>query len=274
MKGGYRARQVLSTVGKRVTALAHPPLAGLMTRADVREVSRMPHFTEGTTVVRRRPVSFSDSIGLLHSVEEIFRSKVYQFKAKTDAPHIIDAGANIGLSVLFFKELYPQATIVAYEPDSAIFKLLERNTSGLAGVELRQAAAWIEKTTLTFYTEGSLAGSTQIDFLNTHKAVSVAAERLRDEIRKRPVDFLKIDIEGAENAVLFDIADDLNQVDHLFFEYHSIPGKPQLLGQLLELVASKGFRYAINGAHGPGLPFVEKLPSGFDLQLNVFCFRS
>ncbi|WP_174284530.1 FkbM family methyltransferase [Sphingomonas bacterium] len=209
----------------------------------------------------------------MHSVIEIFKDEVYQFKADNAAPHIIDAGANIGLSVLFFKELYPEATIVAYEPDREIFQLLCENVGHLPGVELHEAAAWTEDTTLTFFKEGSLAGSTEMDFLSKGSTVLVRAERLKDAILKRPVDFLKIDIEGAENAVLFDIVDCLDHVRHLFFEYHSTPGKPQLLGQLLELVAAKGFRYAINGAHGPALPFVDKVPHGFDLQLNIFCFR-
>ena len=42
---------------------------------------------------------------------------------------------------------------------------------------------------------------------------------------------------------------------------------------MLDLVRRAGFRYVINGAHGPRLPFVERVPHGFDLQLNVSCFR-
>lgn len=245
-----------------------------MNTADYRAARRAAPFTPGATAVLGRPVRYADSDGLLHSVYEIFREEVYKFRASNEAPHIIDAGANIGLSVLYFKDLYPDATIVAYEPDPQMFELLTDNTQHLSGVELRKAAAWVEDTTLTFFTEGSLAGSTEIDFLGKGREVKIKAERLRDEIQKRPVDFLKIDIEGAENSVLFDIKDALGSIDHLFFEYHSTPGKDQLLGDLLNLVTEAGFRYAINGAHGPSHPFVGKVAHGFDLQLNVFCFRN
>ena len=169
--------------------------------------------------------------------------------------------------------MYPKATVVAYEPDAAIFSMLQRNTAALTNVELHQAAAWTEDTELTFYSEGSLAGSVDVDFLGTANATTIKAERLRTQIEKRPVDFLKVDIEGAENAVLFDIEDQLDTVDHLFFEYHSNPEKPQLLGDLLNLVTRNGYRYSINGTHGARLPFVERIDTGFDLQLNVFCFR-
>lgn len=249
------------------------PLRGVMTGRDYRAVARATPLTHGTTRIMGRDIAYSDNAGVLHSAREVFLDEVYRFRAKTDAPHIIDAGANIGLSVLYFKSLYPSATIVAYEPDPAIFALLERNTAGLAGVELRRAAAWVEDTELSFYAEGSLAGSTEVDLTGHATRTTIDAQRLRDELARRPVDFLKIDIEGAENRVLFDIADQLDGVDHLFFEYHSDPHKPQRLGDMLNLVSAHGFRYSINGTHGARLPFVELIERGFDLQLNVFCFR-
>lgn len=249
------------------------PLKGAMTVGDYLSVRRVKPLTHGHTRVAGIKIVFSDNAGVIHSAREVFSDEVYRFNARTDTPHIIDAGANIGLSILYFKRLNPKATIVAYEPDAAIFQLLRQNTVGLDGVELHQAAAWIEDTELTFYTEGSLAGSVEIDFAGAGKPMTVKAERLRDEIAKRPVDFLKIDIEGAENSVLFDIEDQLDHVDHLFFEYHSTPGKPQQLADLLALVQRRGFRYSINGAHGPRYPFIQTVSQGFDLQLNVLCFR-
>jgi FkbM family methyltransferase len=263
----------MNLIAKLTGRRHHPDIETPMTPQDEAAVRATPPFVTGHTRVYGHPVTYSDRDGLLHSVNEIFRDEVYRFTAKSDAPHIIDAGANIGLSVRYFKRLYPAASIVAYEPDAAIFPLLEQNTEFLAGVTVRQAAAWIDEDDLTFYSEGSLAGSSQMDFLGKGEVTTVRAERLRDEIAKQPVDFLKIDIEGGENRVLFDIADVLDQVDHLFFEYHSVPGEAQKLGDMLNLVRDAGFRYVINGTHGPRLPFVEKVSHGFDLQLNVMCFR-
>jgi FkbM family methyltransferase len=248
-------------------------MRGVMTTGDYWRTKRAQPLKPGVTRIQGEPIEYSDNAGLLHSVREIFLDDIYKFNAKTDRPHIIDAGANIGLSVRYFKRLFKAATIIAYEPDPAIFTMLARNVGAMEGVELRQAAAWTEETTLTFYTEGSLAGSTEVDFLGLQKPVSVRAESLKAELQKRPVDFLKIDIEGAENEVLFDIKDELDGVDHLFFEYHSMPSRAQKLGAMLDLVADKGFRYSINGTHGARLPFVERAEHSFDLQLNVFCFR-
>jgi FkbM family methyltransferase len=249
------------------------PYSGIMSPLDALQVHFKPRMRRGETRIAGRRVAYSDSTGLLHSAREIFKEQVYRFEARSSRPHIIDAGANIGLSVLYFKTLYPEASILAYEPDAVIFDILEQNTRNLPGVEVRNAAVWNEDTELRFFSEGSLAGSSEINFLGTGKEMVVRAERLKPEIAKRPVDFLKIDIEGAENAVLFDIEDELDNVSNLFFEYHSVPNNQQRLGELLSLVSRRGFRYMINGSHGPELPFVEKRDWGFDLQLNVSCYR-
>ncbi len=254
----------------------HPersPMPALLDDAAYAAVRRLRPFEEGRVDLFGRSFAFADAAGFLHSLREIFVDEVYRFDSPDAAPHIIDAGANIGLSVLYFKRLHPQATVIAYEPDPQMFALLEQNTRGIDGVELHRAAAWTEDTELTFYQEGSLAGSTEVDFLNAGSSITVKAERLRDRLADRPVSFLKIDIEGAENEVLFDIADALDRVGLLFFEYHSAKGKPQQLGRILEMVTAAGFRYAINGCHTAARPFVETMPMAFDLQLNVSCFR-
>lgn len=250
------------------------PYPRLIPAQDYWAIRRLPPFVSGSARVLGQDVRFSCREGFLHSVQEIFVDEVYLFKAASDAPRIIDAGANIGLSVLYFKHLYPKCRLTAFEPDPAIFKLLQANVGALPGVELHEAAAWTEDTTLTFYPTGSLAGSTEVDFTAKGEAIRIKAERLRDEIAKGPVDFLKIDIEGAENQVLFDIADQLGSVDHLFLEYHSNPEKPQLLGEMLTVVKDAGFRYFINGAHAPWRPYMDTVESGFDLQLNISCKRA
>src|SRR6266487_3582389 len=47
---------------------------------------------------------------------ETFKYNQYRFTADTSAPFILDCGSNIGVSVVYFKTLYPQAKIIAFEP--------------------------------------------------------------------------------------------------------------------------------------------------------------
>ena len=241
------------------------------------QLKNYPRFKTGQIKLHGQDFLFPDNYGFLHSLEEIFRDEVYRFNSKKPDPLIIDAGANMGLSIVYFKQLYPAAKIIAFEPDPNIYQILQQNITSLGynQVDLHNAAAWIDDTTLTFFSEGSLAGSTEVDLVNAGSTQTVKAERLRKWLLKAPVDFLKIDIEGAENTVLFDLADELHRVQHLFLEYHSIAGKEQVLGEILIVIKNAGFRYYIKSAFDlVRFPFTQTLSKGFDLQLNIFCFRT
>ena len=110
---------------------------------------------------------------------------------------------------------------------------------------------------------------------DTGKIIEVETIRLRDYLIRK-VDFLKIDIEGAENEVIEDIKDLLHHVERIFVEFHSFNNKEQMLPEILAILKNAGFRLHISS---PGLvsknPFV-KLNSyaNMDNQLNIYGFRS
>jgi FkbM family methyltransferase len=252
------------------------PLRRSMPTLTYFRTKRAPPFQVTETELFGKPLWFSNAEGFFHSYDEIFKTRVYDFRAKTDAPTIIDAGANIGLSVIFFKKLYPNCRIIAFEPDPEIFHLLAKNVHahGLSDVDLREEAAWVNNDELTFYSEGSLSGSTKVDFLGAGNVKKVRACRLKALLTGfAKIDFLKIDIEGSETDVLPDIESELHRVEYLFFEYHSTYDRPQTLGDLLSLATRAGFRYVINGTHGPHLPFLERGSGAYDIQMNISCFR-
>src|SRR5262249_21758755 len=63
----------------------------------------------------------------LERKRELFDQELYRFLADGDSPRILDCGAGIGLGVCYFKKLYPQSEITAFEPDPQIFEILKRN---------------------------------------------------------------------------------------------------------------------------------------------------
>lgn len=252
------------------------PLGNIITNAEYARVKSLSRFKKGEAKILGHLFWFSDNEGFLHSLEEIFKEQVYKFTSTTKAPFIIDAGANIGLSVAYFKQLYPAAKIIAFEPDANIFRLLQTNatTLGYNNLDLRNAAVWITDTELEFFSEGSLAGSTEIDFKKNSVKYLVKAERLKKYLEHDRVDFLKIDVEGAENTLLFDLESALPNVENLFLEYHSLADKEQMLGELLNVIKKAGFKYYIKSASDFNrFPFTTRIKAGFDLQLNIFCFR-
>jgi len=160
-------------------------------------------------------ISYRNAQELLHGFDEIFIQELYKIELEPNC-YIIDCGANIGLSVIYLKQLLPTATILAFEPDDQNFSLLSRNVSSFRfdNVELKNEAVWIENTTIGFTNEGSM--SSKLD-QNDTASKKIKASRLKDFLTKK-VDFLKIDIEGAEYQVVKDIQDALGLVRNIFLE--------------------------------------------------------
>lgn len=245
--------------------------------AERRKIASLPRYTVDVINFLNKKLKIVDNASFLFIEKEVFHSNIYQFKTDSAIPFIIDCGANIGLSVIYFKQLYPQANLLAFEPDKKIFEALEFNcrSFNLTNVELQCKACWNSETTLEFLSEGADGGRTAQVQDDKENIVKVDTIRLRDYI-DRPVDFLKIDIEGAEFTVLNDIADKLHYVHNLFVEYHSFIDKEQYLPEIITLLKNAGFRLYISS---PGLCSVNPLMhlntyAGMDGQLNIYACRS
>lgn len=246
-------------------------------RKNYREQIRLkalPRYVPTTTEFLGHEFHLVDAVTFLDGVYEIFERRVYEFSARTSEPLIVDCGANIGLSVIYFKVLYPQSKIIAYEADPAIFEVLKKNiqTFDFSDVILENKAVWRSDGKLSFMQEGGFSGRIAKEG-DERTLIEVNTARLKDTLRQ-DVDFLKIDIEGAETAVIKDCADELRRVNWLFVEYHSHIKEDQNLHELLAVLYEAGFRYHIKEAYTAQFPFKERLAMmGMDLQLNIFAFR-
>jgi FkbM family methyltransferase len=265
---------IVSGVSRRVNKLFDNTYkkAGF-SRAKEIFIKHLPEKGEHTTTLFGKPFSFSERNGFLHSLKEIFVDEVYLQELPPEA-FIIDCGANIGLSVIYLKRLSPRARIVAFEPDETNFQLLEKNITafGLTNIELRKEAIWIDNTLLEFSNKGTL-GSKIVEN-TTDGTVKVKATRLKD-LMIQQVDFLKLDIEGAEYKVLKDIEDKLHFADKIFIEYHGKYSQNSELNEILQMISTHGFYYSIKEAYNNPTPFKSTKPTdGFDLQLNIFCKKS
>lgn len=243
---------------------------------ELERLSRMPRYTPAQTTLLGFPMQIADARSMIAGYQEIFVNQHYQFRATTQQPRIIDCGANIGLSVIFFKKLFPESTVVAFEPDPELFGLLRDNVEQLqyAKVELHNKAIWKEEANLQFKREGGFSGRIP-KFTGDEKANLVDVEAVRlSTFLKQPIDFLKIDIEGAEGEVIKECAPQLHNVRNLFMEYHSHESEPQTLHEILAILRNAGFRYHLKEAYTARAPFIERPPMvGMDLQLDIFAFR-
>ena len=87
-------------------------------------------------------VEHNNAVSAEQTIEEIFGDLAYKFFSESESPFIIDAGSNIGIATLFFKEIYPNAKVLCFEPDAAAFELLKANMSNnkITNVDLINAA--------------------------------------------------------------------------------------------------------------------------------------
>jgi FkbM family methyltransferase len=216
-----------------------------------------------------------DCFSWVWQYEEIYVEEFYKFNTSTPTPVIYDCGANVGMSVLYFKQLYPKAQIKAFEAEPQIAAYLNRNlqSNGIVDVEVIEKAVWKDNAGVWFG-EGQ-ADDASIYGQGTKKLIP--SVRLRDELAKeKKVDFLKIDIEGAEIDVLPDCADVLDRVQHLFVEFHAHIGHPQSLSIILNVIENAGFRYYIDTNQHRKAPFVNhryRNNNVMDLQLNISAWR-
>lgn len=72
-------------------------------------------------------IRITDGPNAYMQYKDEFVRGVYRFTATRPDPVIIDGGSNMGVSILAFKQHYPQARITGFEPDPAIYKLLQEN---------------------------------------------------------------------------------------------------------------------------------------------------
>jgi len=157
---------------------------------------------------------------------EVFAEREYWFSCDTPRPVILDCGSNIGMAILFFKALYPGAEITAFEPApwacSAIEETIRAND--LREVTLHNAALADEDGTLELFHDPGHPGSAVMSVFRDRMpgdSVRVPAVRLSRFVTK-PVDFLKLDVEGSELRVLRDLESSgaIGQIRQMVIEFH------------------------------------------------------
>jgi len=233
-------------------ALGLPPAHDAETRFRLRQRA------EGRSTPAWRPGSFRFwwghvnyvHAGQLHSqFEEIFVRRQYAFASNGPDPVIVDCGGNIGLSAIWFKLTYPRCHLTVFEADSDLAQLSLENLkrAGFEDVDIHCAAVWIANEMVAFRKTGDDSGRIVWDGSVTCPAVDLS------EWLPERVDLLKLDVEGAEFAVLDRLCETgtIRRVRHLICEFHVWRDKTgDLLGTLAKLRAN-GMQLSMTAATVP-----------------------
>ena len=208
-----------------------------------------PRFTPGTIRMLDYQLQYSDLLSFCVQWQDIFVKQCLDFQSGIDAPRILDCGANVGLASLYFKRRYPRARITAFEADPSLAAMAEANlrTNGADDAEVVPAALWTTNGQLTFRCEGSDSGMIgSLPGAIDGRGTVVHAQRLRDVLEAGPVDLLKLDIEGAEDAVLADCEPALHQVRAMIMDLHEFDAGDRRAPGVLDRLTRAGFAYAID----------------------------
>jgi len=213
-------------------------------------LSRGADLPDNVTGVLGYSVTYSSLPVLINLFEEIFIEGSYAFKTTAPGPVIIDCGSNVGLSVLYFKMIYPNSVITAFEPDATSFSLLERNVreNYLQQVTVINAALSDETGEQFLYTpsqKNSSLNPTLIPSEDQAASTLVKVECLSSYITG-PVDCLKIDIEGSEINVLEELIwsrkHELVKLMVVEFHHEQVPAS---LADFVRMIETEGMKVSV-----------------------------
>jgi FkbM family methyltransferase len=163
---------------------------------------------------------------LINLFEEIFIFQVYKFRSPDPAPFIIDGGSNIGLSVLYFKKIYPASWIIAFEPDKETFTLLKENIkrNNLQQVSAFNFALQDKEGEMVLHKKLNSPGSLTMSLISSSAKLQtevVHARKLSDYI-PGTVAMMKLDVEGSEVSIINDLiqTQKIEFIERMIIEYH------------------------------------------------------
>ncbi len=143
----------------------------------------------------------------LDTAYEVFVAEVYRgttARPAAEVRRIVDVGANVGFSVLYWARRYPAAHIVAFEPHPTHLACLRRciARNGLGSRTTVHAAAACTATGDALLTDAENRSS--VVRSAGAATLRVAALDFFEAVGPEPIDLLKIDVEGGEYPLLSD----------------------------------------------------------------------
>jgi len=172
----------------------------------------------------RAPVFVRLNTSDLTVFEEVFLLDHFEMSFNVDLGLIVDGGANAGYVSVYFANRYPNAHIIAVEPEPSNCEILRRNTSRYPNVTVLQAAIWPKKMALEI--ENGEASKMGFRMRETELQEGTVEALTIDDIiglqNAKMIDILKLDIEGAEKELFSGQPQWLGRVRMVIIELHDL----------------------------------------------------
>lgn len=218
-----RLREAMTVAGHGVDLRSRLTLFGAYLRllsGPVGSAERTATMRFGRLVHR---VTFRDS-DIFTFGEILFEGQYTLPENLPDAPVIIDAGANIGVTALWMLGHFSSPTLHAFEPEPGNARLLRANLEGIPRVTVHEAAlAASNEPVRLFLAEHGAEHSMVAGGGDAAAHVLVPCHRLDSmmaQLEIAKVDILKVDVEGSEADVVRGLGTRLTDVHYLVGEFH------------------------------------------------------
>ena len=169
--------------------------------------------------------------------DEVFKMNYHVPPQEMPTPStVLDLGANIGITAVHYREMWPEAIILAVEMDRENADLARKNFSGLVW---RRAVTTASTTHVYYKTQGISADAYAISEYGGRIASTIHPLTLCAEFFGNvPIDFCKMDVEGSE----WEILKVELPIKHLLVEFHDEPRDgPKIVKRGIELLESMGY---------------------------------
>ncbi len=161
----------------------------------------------------------------------ILMDSQYACGDRTTPKVIVDGGANIGLTSVWYANQYPQARIFAIEPEPSNFEMLRQNTTPYTNITPIRAAIWKEDCELNMFDpDGGVWGfwgfriaPPDAQGASPGRRWTVPGVTISSVMKDNGIDFidlLKLDVEGAEKELFENSTAWINRVGSIAVETH------------------------------------------------------
>jgi FkbM family methyltransferase len=196
------------------------------------------------------PIIFRPGTSDVMILDKVFAESEYDLPFSIPVRTVVDAGAHIGAATLFYHHRFPDARILAIEPEESNYDLLRKNTEIIPNVVAMQAALWPYDTQLWIQDTAADKATFQVSTTSSdfgYPVPSITPWKIFEKLHVDRIDVLKLDIEGAELDLFASHTDQwLSRVGCLVLELHDRlrPGCAQSLYRALH---SYNFQQEIRG---------------------------
>lgn len=265
-------RNVLSLVKNRLRERSNQDLVAY--RQLQVKLAGVPRYQPGVVTAGSWELNYLDSASLLSAFDVVVVKRWNDFRCAKKNPVILDGGANIGLSTIHYKRLFPDAVITSFEPDPRACELLRRNlvANQIHDVDVVEKALWSRNGRTSFFSEGAdanrvVSAEDEMRHLTTltpaAKQFDVETVRLADYLAQTQFDLVKLDIESAEAEVIVDCGDTLQNVKNLVVEFHLTNSRSIDLARTLEILAEQNFHVSVC-SYGPWVDLLHQTSSSLN----------